>query len=344
MGCLCESNNNKIKNTNNEIENSANDYTPLKIEQKFNDYIFNDDNIQDFSIQKYNLEDPVFRSVKKEENEILFNFYKSKKNEFKNDINIYLEKHNINFNSTLIRQIISNERGKEIIKQKIKDEIEYIKNDKEIFKIEYLTIMIIGQTGVGKSTLVNSLLKLKDIKRSPEGYGDIITKKTKIYKSKEVPYLRLIDTRGIELDSTFGVDKIGSEVNYFVKQRIEENNINDFVHCIWYCVSSNRFQTVEMELINNFSKNNKIPVIIVLTQAINSETIDKMKKHLRAKSFENVINILAKRIEIVCGNYIESYGLDKLVQLTINVCKKTNEEMKNIIFKNLNEFIRKNLL
>ena len=68
MGCLCESNNNKIKNTNNEIENSANDYTPLKIEQKFNDYIFNDDNIQDFSIQKYNLEDPVFQSVKKEEN------------------------------------------------------------------------------------------------------------------------------------------------------------------------------------------------------------------------------------------------------------------------------------
>ena len=74
MGCLCESNNNKPKNTNNEIENSANDYTPLKIEQKFNDYIFNDDNIQDFNIQKYNLEDPVFRSVKKEENEILFNF------------------------------------------------------------------------------------------------------------------------------------------------------------------------------------------------------------------------------------------------------------------------------
>ena len=79
MGCLCESNNNKTKNTNNDIENSIKDYTPLKIEQKFNDYIFNDDNIQDFSIQKYNLEDPVFQSVKKEENEILFNFYKSKK-------------------------------------------------------------------------------------------------------------------------------------------------------------------------------------------------------------------------------------------------------------------------
>ena len=197
MGCLCESNNNnKIKNTNNEIENSANDYTPL-IEQKFNDYIFNDDNIQDFSIQKYNLEDPVFQSVKKEENEILFNFYKSKKNELKNDINIYLEKHNINFNSTLIKQIISNEGGKEIIKQKIKNEIECVKNNNEIFKIEYLTIMIIGLTGAGKSTLVNSILKLKDSERSPEGYGLPITKETRIYKSKEVPYLRLIDTRGI---------------------------------------------------------------------------------------------------------------------------------------------------
>ena len=157
MGCLCETNNNKIKIINNEIENSSNDYTPLKIEQKFNDYIFND-NIQDFSIQKYNLEDPVFRSVKKEENEILFNFYKSKKNELKNDINIYLEKHNINFNSTLIRQIISNEGGRERIKRKIKNEIERVKNNKEIFKTEYLNIMIIGQVGTGKSTLINSLL------------------------------------------------------------------------------------------------------------------------------------------------------------------------------------------
>lgn len=49
-------------------------------------------------------------------------------------------------------------------------------------------------------------------------------------------------------------------------------------------------------------------------------------------SFENVINILAERIGIVSGNYIESYGLDKLVQLTINECKKTNGEMKK--FKN----------
>ena len=67
-----------------------------------------------------------------------------------------------------------------------------------------------------------------------------------------------------------------------------------------------------MELINNFSKNSKIPVIIVLTQAINSESINKMKKHLRAKSFENVINILAKRIQLPNRTYIESYGLDKI--------------------------------
>ena len=250
MGCLCESNNNnKIKNTNNEIENSANDYTPLKIEQKFNDYIFNDDNIQDFSIQKYNLEDPVFRSVKKEENEILFNFYKSKKNELKNDINIYLEKHNINFNSTLIKQIISNEGGKERIKQKIKNEIECVKNNKEICKIEYLTIMIIGQVGTGKSTLINSLLKLKGYARAQVGYGRICTMMdTQIYKSKEVPYLWLIDTRGIELNKEFDVNAIGLRACEFIKNQLKINNI---VHCIWYCVSSYKFQKEEKKLINN---------------------------------------------------------------------------------------------
>ena len=202
-----------------------------------------------------------------------------------------MEKHNINFNSTLIKQIISNEGGKERIKQKIKNEIEYIKNNKEIFKIEYLTIMIIGITGTGKSTLVNSILKLKGSERAPEGYESICTKLTKIYKSKEVPYLRLIDTRGIELNKKCDVNTVGFMACKFIERQIKTDNINDFVHCIWYCVSSNRFQKVEKELINNFSENSKIPVIIVLTQAVLLESINEMKNHLKLMGFENVINI-----------------------------------------------------
>lgn len=43
----------------------------------------------------------------------------------------------------------------------IKREINQLKQNEAFLKINYLIIMILGVTGVGKSTLVNFLLKLK---------------------------------------------------------------------------------------------------------------------------------------------------------------------------------------
>ena len=67
---------------------------------------------------------------------------------------MYLEKQNLNFIMILTRQIISNEGGREKLESSIKAEIQKISNNKDSEKIEYLTVMIIGQTGTGKSTLV----------------------------------------------------------------------------------------------------------------------------------------------------------------------------------------------
>ena len=69
-------------------------------------------------------------------------------------MNMYLEKQNLNFITLLTRQIISNEGGREKLESSIKAEIQKISNNKDSEKIEYLTVMIIGQTGTGKSTLV----------------------------------------------------------------------------------------------------------------------------------------------------------------------------------------------
>jgi len=58
------------------------------------------------------------------------------------------------------------------------------------------------------------------------------------------------------------------EAASFIKKQIKANNVNDFVHCIWYCISSNRFQGVEIDLVNNLIKtveSSKIPLIIVMT-------------------------------------------------------------------------------
>jgi len=60
--------------------------------------------------------------------------------------------------------------------------------------------MLVGKSGVGKSTLINGVLKLEKGEKAKTGTGQFITIKYEPYKSDSVPFLRLIDTRGIELN------------------------------------------------------------------------------------------------------------------------------------------------
>ena len=212
MGNCCESKN-ELRGEQIQNPKPLNKYNSAEIKQRFNDYIFKD-NIQDFTIKNYDLNDPIFKLIKKEEVDLLTKFYISKKTEYSNDMNSYLGAQNINFANQLTKQIISIEGGRDIYDQKIENEINFIKNKEDLFKINYLTILIMGTSGTGKSTLVNSLLKLRPGKDGPKvGRGRPITQEvTREFSNKKVPYLRLIDTRGIELSKAFNVKGIEKHI------------------------------------------------------------------------------------------------------------------------------------
>ena len=300
---------------------------------------------------EYDLDDNIFTSIKEEMTNILLKVYNSRKNHIGTEIDKYLNAQNIDFIPILSKQIIDKEGGKEIFNQRIKNEIDIINNDEEKFKIKYLTIMVIGQTGTGKSTLINSLLKLEGGNKAPTGMVNIVTQQTRDYINKKVPYLRLVDTRGIELSKIANVKAIGDEAANFMESQKKPNlsgevDFNNFVHCIWYCVESNRFQEAESSLIQQLKvtyQDNKIPIIIVMTQAINEERFEGIKNFLETRGYD-FVKVLAKRLKIYGDVYVEPFGLEELVDLTIKKCKRAFEgDMKAVMIENMSNYIERKI-
>jgi ABC-type glutathione transport system ATPase component len=77
-----------------------------------------------------------------------------------NDIGI-TDIDNINLQN-LKENILKNEETERVMEYKILDEIKNIKRDNEQHKIKYLTILLIGKKGIGKTTLINYIFGVNE--------------------------------------------------------------------------------------------------------------------------------------------------------------------------------------
>jgi predicted GTPase len=341
------------KNSQNNLENDFKkkyqcSYTYEQIIINLAHFIeINENDIQE-SFYSINTEDAIFELLKKNEKQILVNFLNSKKNILINDVQNKLNNFNnyINYDfSELIKNIINIENGKQIYKQKIFRETSKINNDKDCFRIDVLTIMVVGQSGVGKSTLINKFLELEGNEKAPTGTGKYITTEISDYRSNKIPYLRLIDTRGIELNVNYGAEAIKNDATNYIRDQLNTNDINNFVSCIWYCITGNRFQQVEIDLLNALRSSygdNTIPIIVVYTQAVDKKAITEMEQYIKDKNINaTFITVLADRKELVNNYYVESYGLDILLKETLIKCKKAIKgDMRSVMVNNISNYIK----
>ena len=223
-------------------------------------------------------------------------------------------------------QLIKLENLEAFIKENVRQLIKNLIKENEV---KYLNVQIIGKTGVGKSTLVNAILG-ENV--AEEKKGEPCTMETKCYESKKYNFIRLYDTRGIEISKNFDIEKLFNETLKDIKEKCEKNEPNDLIHCLLYSFWGTRFEREEAEIVAKLRKTYegyKLSIILVLTQDIDEdeEGVEAFKqsinKIIEEKCDEtlsdkvnkiSLIQVLAKEKKIQKRFTVPPKGLDLLIQ------------------------------
>ena len=208
-----------------------------------------------------------------------------------------------------------------------------------------VNITIMGKTGAGKSTLINSIVGEKV---APTGLGQPITKENKeyyklyTYKKDDGSlygvHLTLYDTVGLEIDNDI-TQKTIEEIKTHL-QECNKRNAED-ISVVWFCINdrSHRLEDYEEKLINQLSINKEVPFLLILTQCAEE------KSELSSEIGEFITSIpcrrvLAEDMETRMGT-IKAFGVKEAIQYTvehyndlkISLLETKKEELEKSIIK-----------
>ena len=192
-----------------------------------------------------------------------------------------------------------------------------------------INILLIGKTGVGKSTLINVLLELKGEKMAPESIGKIGTLNFVSYSSDHWKHINLIDSRGFDFGKP--IESYQKDTLNYIREK-NKSKLN-FIDIIFYCFKDDRFEEEEKKLLLSLKEiysGMNVPIIFVYTRDIRSN-FEYMKEYVKEELDDNdliIIDVLARDEKIRNGTIIEAFGIKELKAETT----KKISDIKNTAF------------
>jgi uncharacterized protein (DUF697 family)/GTP-binding protein EngB required for normal cell division len=185
---------------------------------------------------------------------------------------------------------------------------------REMAKLGHANILISGQTGVGKSTLINAVFR---VPIADEGIGKPVTKHVQRYDVPGVP-VTMFDTPGIELGQA------KNDVIREYKKSITDSRKgppDGLIHAAWYCVDAGqaRIQDYDIDIVRALA--DEVPVILVLTQCIDDDRATALEAVIAQENLPiegSPVHTLARERRLA-GKALPPKGLEELVERTNDI-------------------------
>lgn len=187
-------------------------------------------------------------------------------------------------------------------------------------------VLVIGNSGVGKSTLINAVLGEE---KATTGWGNSgTTDHLEIYENDEIPF-RIIDSVGFE-PSFFKKKKAIDAVKKWSKNSAKNGNEDSKIDIIWFCVegtSRKLFPDTIKSLSSATAMWESVPVIVAITKSyseperkINVEMVQNAfaKQKRYSKNLKKVIPVVAQDYVINDSSYVEPVGITELIEAINN--------------------------